>query len=123
MRIKVVILSLFLLYLISCNASSDGTSSASSSAEPSRESKGLNTYIGIWQAQFPNNDKVNIIVESEENVLYNDLKALNIEDLGNDKYKMNIPSDNAFSIILKFKSDTEGTIEDDNLGIGVLKKE
>ncbi|ACN84451.1 hypothetical protein OFR22_03850 [Brachyspira hyodysenteriae] len=119
---KIALLHLFLLLLISCNANSDGTTSASSAAaEPPRESKGLTNFIGIWQAKFPNND-CNITIESTGNVLYNDFLASSIEDLGNDRYKMSVSSDKTFSVTLKFKSDTEGTVEDDNLGIGTLTK-
>ncbi|PTY39341.1 hypothetical protein [Brachyspira hampsonii] len=119
---KIAVLYLFLLFLISCNADSDAYTSASSKyKEAPRESKGLTNFTGIWQAKFPNNN-CSIIVESTGNVLYNDFLASYIEDLGNDRYKMNISADKNFSITLKFKSDTEGTVEDDNFGIGVLTK-
>ena len=119
---KTIIFSIFLISIISCNANSDGTTSASAKyKEAPRESKGLTNFLGIWQAKFPNKES-SIIVESEENILYNDLKASSVEDLGNDRYKMTISSDKPFSATLKFKSNTEGTIEDDNLGIGTLTK-
>lgn len=119
---KIALFYLFLFALISCNANSDGTTSASSAAvEPPRESKGLTNFIGIWNAKFPNNES-SIVIENGENILYNDLKASSIEDLGNDRYKMSISADKTFSVTLKFKSDTEGTVEDDNLGIGTLSK-
>ena len=35
---------------------------------------------------------------------------------------MSVAADKTFSVTLKFKSDTEGTVEDDNLGIGTLTK-
>ncbi|CRF31370.1 hypothetical protein BRSU_0055 [Brachyspira suanatina] len=119
---KIALFHLFLLVLVSCNANSDGTTSASAAAkEPPRESKGLTNFTGIWQAKFPNNES-SIVIENRENILYNDFKASSIEDLGNDRYKMSISGDKTFSITLKFKSDTEGTVEDDNLGIGTLTK-
>ena len=119
---KIAVLYLFLLALISCNPSSDSTTSASAAAkEPPRESKGLTNFTGIWQAKFPNNS-CNVTIDNTGNVLYNDFLASSIEDLGNDRYKMSISSDKPFYITLKFKSDNEGTVEDDNLGIGTLTK-
>lgn len=119
---KTIIFSIFLISIISCNANSDGTTSASSKyKEVPRESKGLTNFTGIWNAKFPNNES-SIVIENGENILYNDFKASSIEDLGNDRYKMTISADKTFSVTLKFKSGTEGTVEDDNLGIGTLTK-
>ncbi|ADG71245.1 hypothetical protein [Brachyspira murdochii] len=121
---KYAAIILFNILLISCNASNDGTTSASSKyIEPKRESKGITNYIGNWKAKFANNSSFNIVVENAENILYNNLKSSSIKDLGNDRYKIDIISDKAFSVTMKFKSDTEGTIEDDNLGIGILTKD
>ncbi|WP_295158884.1 hypothetical protein [uncultured Brachyspira sp.] len=120
---KTVIFSIFLLFIVSCNADNNSTTSASSQyKEIPRASIGLTNFLGIWQAKFSNNES-SVVIESSENILYNDLKALSVEDLGNDRYKMTVSSDKTFSVILKFKSDTEGTIEDDNLGIGTLIKD
>ena len=119
---KIALFYLFLFALISCNANSDGSTSASAKyKEAPRESKGLTNFTGIWQAKFPNNES-SIVIENGENILYNDFKASSIEDLGNDRYKMSISADKTFSVTLKFKLDTEGTVEDDNLGIGTLVK-
>lgn len=120
---KSLISVFFIMCIVSCNSNTDGTTSASEKyKEAPRESAGLSNFIGIWKAEFPNNE-CSIIIESEEDVLYNDIKVLNIEDLGNDRYKMNIKSDKTFSATLKFKSDSEGTVEDDNFGIGTLLKD
>ncbi|WP_300370118.1 hypothetical protein [Brachyspira sp.] len=120
---KILISVFFIMYIVSCNSNTDGTTSASEKyKEPPRESVGLSNFIGIWHAKFPNNE-CSIIIESEENLFYNDIKVSDIDDLGNDRYKMNIKSDKTFSATLKFTSDSEGTVEDDNFGIGTLLKD
>ena len=45
-----------------------------------------------------------------------------IKDLGNDNYKITVEAGKVFSAVLKFKSDKDGIIEDDNSGIGIISK-
>ncbi len=75
-----------------------------------------------WKVTFANNNSFDILIEIQDNIPYNNLKASSIEDLGNDRYKMKIIPDKEFSVTLKFSLDAEGTVEDDNAGVGVLTK-
>ena len=121
-KITIVISILFSFFVLSCGNSSDGSTSASQKPEEIKPSKGITNYIGDWNASFANNKSFDINIKSESDMMYNNLKVSSIEDLGNDKYKMNIESDKPFSVSVKFQSDTEGTIEDDSHGIGTISK-
>lgn len=121
-KIIIILSILFSFFVLSCGSSSDGSTSASQAPKEVKPSKGITNYIGDWNASFANNNSFDINIKSESDMMYNNLKVLSVEDLGNDKYKMNIESDKPFSVSVKFKSDTEGTIEDDAHGIGTMLK-
>ncbi|WP_028328680.1 hypothetical protein [Brachyspira alvinipulli] len=121
-KITIILSILFSFFVLSCGNSSDAYTSASQKTKEVNPSKGITNYIGDWNASFANNNSFDINIKSESDMMYNNLKVSSVEDLGNDKYKMNIESDKPFSVSIKFQSDTEGTIEDDSHGIGTILK-
>ena len=82
----------------------------------------MTNYIGEWNVKFSNNDSFVIEINSKDDIVYNNLKVSSIKDLGNDNYKITVEAGKVFSAVLKFKSDKDGTIEDDNSGIGIISK-
>lgn len=117
------ILFLLSLFVLNCG-NRDATTSASQTPKEIKESKGLTNYTGTWKAMFPNSN-YDINIDSEGKIIidnYNNAETSEIKDLGNDNYSINVKSDKNFTVTLKFKSDTNGNIEDDNLGIGTLIK-
>ena len=124
MNKKIIILFsiIFSFFVLSCNNSSDAYTSASQIPKEVKESRGLSNYIGDWNVKFANNDSFVIKINSEDDIVYNNLKVSSIKDLGNDNYKITIEADKVFSSVLKFKSNEDGTIEDDNSVLGLYQK-
>ncbi|MEI0609070.1 hypothetical protein [Brachyspira pilosicoli] len=96
---------------------------------PTPQPDGIAKYSGTWTAKFNDGDSYNVIISTDGTVTIKDtageIKAENITESGN-TYTMTVKHGSevdASIVTITFDSGISGTINDDTIGNGVIRKQ